>query len=524
MKNKKNSHKNHKFTYIKVTASTLFLCLLAVKGYTPFEREGENLFHIQVNGRNVGTLRDARRAEELLVRARRNVVSSREGMVFMDVEMDIQGEEALWSLPDQEESVLRGMEAALEAGIREMGRCSYTVKMDEYIINLADMEEVRGLLQTAVDKYDSEGKFSVKLVPDADRGIHALTAEVADFSKADEAVPVSRMEGGIQAFFSGEMGKEGQEKRNAFEDYELGIMAMGFAEEIEIAEAYLPESRLTPFSEAVDLVLMEQETPDIYEVVAGDVLSEIAIKVNIPMDRLVEMNDILENENSILHIGDKLTITVPEPELSVTRVEERYYEENYEADVVYVENDSWYTTKTEVRRQPSAGFRKVVAEVYFVNDKEVGREILKEEIVMEAVAKIVERGTRIPPTYIKPVSGGRLTSGFGKRNAPTAGASTNHKGVDWAVPNGTAVYASCGGTVSKAGWGSGYGYVVYIEHEDGRQTRYGHLSKVLVKPGQKVRQGERIALSGSTGNVTGPHLHFEILINGFQVNPLNYLN
>ena len=164
-----------------------------------------------------------------------------------------------------------------------------------------------------------------------------------------------------------------------------------------------------------------------------------------------------------------------------------------------------------------------MADVYYLNDKEVSREILKEEVVMEAVPKIVERGTKIPPTYIKPISGGRMSSGFGRRKAPTKGASTYHKGVDWAIPTGTSVYASCGGTVAKAGWGSGYGYVVYINHEDGRQTRYGHLSKVLVKAGQSVKQGERIALSGNTGVSTGPHLHFEILINGSQVNPLKYL-
>ncbi|MBQ2257103.1 MAG: M23 family metallopeptidase, partial [Lachnospiraceae bacterium] len=121
-------------------------------------------------------------------------------------------------------------------------------------------------------------------------------------------------------------------------------------------------------------------------------------------------------------------------------------------------------------------------------------------------------------------SGGRLSSGFGARSAPTKGASTNHKGVDWAVPIGTTVVASNAGTVSYAGWASGYGYAVYINHADGRQTRYGHLSKVLVKVGQSVSQGERIALSGNTGRSTGPHLHFEIRINGSAVNPLKYLN
>ena len=117
-----------------------------------------------------------------------------------------------------------------------------------------------------------------------------------------------------------------------------------------------------------------------------------------------------------------------------------------------------------------------------------------------------------------------MSSPFGRRSRPTAGASTYHKGVDWATPIGTPIYASSGGVVAKAGWGKGYGYVVYINHPDGRQTRYAHLSKVLVSVGQSVSQGDRIALSGNTGVSSGPHVHFEILINGVQKDPLQYIN
>ena len=242
------------------------------------------------------------------------------------------------------------------------------------------------------------------------------------------------------------------------------------------------------------------------------------------METIVGMNGhLLDNVNSTLNIGDELIITVPEPELSVLWTSREHYEETYEAEIIYIPNDEWYTTQMVTLQEPSAGYREVVADVTYENDDEIGREIVKENIIMEAVAKIVERGTIVPPTYVKPISGGRLSSGFGRRNAPTAGASTYHKGVDWATPVGTPVYASSGGTVVKAGWGSGYGYVVYINHPDGRQTRYAHLSKVLVSVGQTVSQGDKIALSGNTGVSSGPHVHFEILIGGRQVNPLDYL-
>ncbi len=277
-------------------------------------------------------------------------------------------------------------------------------------------------------------------------------------------------------------------------------------------------------SGAISLVTELQDVQKIYEVQAGDTLSEISLSNDIPLETIIALNDSLEDENSTIQIGEELIITSPEPELSVVWQEEVYVEEDYEAEIEYIDNDAWYTTDKVVRQQPSAGHHKIAAVKTYHNEKEIGAEILKEEVTIAAVPKIVERGTKIPPTYIKPLSGGRLSSQFGRRKAPVRGASTYHKGVDWATPIGTTVVASSGGTVAKAGWGSGYGYVVYINHADGRQTRYAHLSKVLVKAGQSVSQGQKIALSGNTGRSSGPHVHFEMLIGGSQVNPLKYLN
>ena len=352
-----------------------------------------------------------------------------------------------------------------------------------------------------------------------------LSTEVVTQEEAlDKVQETLSMEAGIHADLTEIFEEVEPAGEKDFEDYELGLISMEYGDKIEVVEAYLDESELMDVEDAIREVTQDEEKNDVYEVVSGDTLSEIAIKTNIPMDKIIEMNDSLENENSMIRVGDELIITVPEPKLAVIRQEEAYYEEDYEAEVIYIDNDDWYTTDKVTLQEPSAGHRKIIAITTFENDKEIAREIIKEEVTYEAVPKIVERGTKIPPTYIKPISGGRLSSGFGRRSRPTAGASTYHKGVDWATPTGTAVYASCGGTVAKAGWGSGYGYVVYINHPDGRQTRYGHLSKVLVSAGQTVTQGQKIALSGNTGVSTGPHLHFEILINGTQVNPLKYLN
>lgn len=522
-------YKRLKFTYIKITFLVLFFCMFFIRGFLVFEKTGDNYFHLQINGVDVGTVGDPGRAESIMLEARRSIASQETELVFMDALLTYTGEEVLWGRVDDEKTIRANMEEALRASIRETMHRSYTIKVNEYMVNLASTEEVKGLLQAAVNKYDTESKFGVELMQDCKREFNVLTANVVDLQEKIQEEQEQEndsvfIEGGIQARFTEMIRSAEPPVVKDFEDYELGLLSMNFAQDVEIVEAYLPASQLKPLDQAIEEVTKEQEKNTVYEVVSGDTLSEISIKVNIPMDRLIAMNEILENENSTIRVGDELIITIPEPELSVERQEENYYEEVYDASVIYVDNDSWYTSQTQLLQQPSAGFRKVVARVDYVNDKEVGREILKEEVVMEAVPKIVERGTKIPPTYIKPISGGRLTSNYGKRKSPMKGASSNHKGTDWAIPTGTAVMASCGGTVAKAGWGSGYGYVVYINHSDGRQTRYGHLSKVLVKAGQTVKQGEKIALSGNTGNSTGPHLHFEILINGAQVNALNYLN
>ena len=403
---------------------------------------------------------------------------------------------------------------------------SYTVKVNDYTVNLASKEEVLRLLRSSIGKYDSEGKYDVDLVLDATRELNVLTTEVKskeERKKEEEDVPVLASVGIFKTLDEMFEGVEPAGEKD-FSDYELGLVSLEFGDEVEVVESYLSEEELTPIDEAIEEVTKEQEKNQIYEVVSGDSLSKIAVENELTIEKLIEMNESIENENSTIRVGDEIIITVPEPELSVERQEEIYYEEDYEAEIIYVDNDDWYTTESKTLQEPSAGHRKVVAMVSYRNNAETDREIIKEEVTYEAVPKIVEKGTKIPPTYIKPISGGRLSSGFGRRSRPTRGASTYHKGIDWATPVGTAVMASSGGTVAKAGWGSGYGYVVYINHADGRQTRYGHLSKVLVSAGQTVSQGQKIALSGNTGISSGPHVHFEILIDGSQVNPLKYLN
>ena len=123
----------------------------------------------------------------------------------------------------------------------------------------------------------------------------------------------------------------------------------------------------------------------------------------------------------------------------------------------------------------------------------------------------------------KPVGTATYTSGYGVRSDPFRGSAAMHAGIDLAAPMGTPVYATADGTVDRAEWSGGYGNMVEVDHGKGLQTRFGHLSRILVHSGDHVKRGQVIALMGSTGRSTGSHLHYEVRIDGHAVNPVPFL-
>lgn len=122
-----------------------------------------------------------------------------------------------------------------------------------------------------------------------------------------------------------------------------------------------------------------------------------------------------------------------------------------------------------------------------------------------------------------PVAARALTSGFGIRGHPLLGGRRAHSGIDLAAPTGSPIVATSDGLVSWADWAGGYGIAVAVEHGGGYQTRYAHMSRVNVAPGQQVRKGDVIGYVGSTGMSTGPHLHYEVRVNGQAINPVPML-
>ncbi|WP_379922942.1 M23 family metallopeptidase [Erythrobacter sp. R86502] len=134
---------------------------------------------------------------------------------------------------------------------------------------------------------------------------------------------------------------------------------------------------------------------------------------------------------------------------------------------------------------------------------------------------IPQRTVSVPSRM--PLEGAALTSGFGMRTHPVLGGRRAHSGIDLAAPTGTPVYATADGVIGRADWFSSYGLFISINHGASMETRFAHLSRLAVAAGDYVKKGDLIGYVGSTGRSTGPHLHYEVRVDGLAVNPIPYM-
>lgn len=526
-------------TFIEAMVITCGVMLVGVPLLGSGFGSGNSYYEVTLAGKVVGSVRNPGVVEDAFLRARARISRETGGLVLADVEYTLDKVPKVFGTTMDPDTLSEAIYQELSQISAAAKKKAYQVKINEFTVTLGSYQDVMEVLYATKDRYDTENEFEISIVSDAERELNVYTVEVSK-PEAEEEAGESELPRGIFTVPGSSAGigefdvsqavedvitktvteEDVQNAADAEEETESvegdGLRGVDFSEKVEIAEAYVSPDEITPTAEAIELVTKDTAKNEIYEVQSGDTLSVIANSNGLRVAEVLALNEGLE-ENTTLHPGDEIIITVPEPELSVETVEESTYEEEYFAETQYIDNDEWYTTKTEVRQEAQAGYHRVTALIKKKNGTEEEREIIAETILQDPVPEIIERGTQTPPTYIKPLSGGRFTSGFKWR------WGRQHKGVDWACPIGTSLMASCGGTVVQAGWFSSYGNCVTIRHPDGKMTRYGHMSKVLVSVGQKVDQGQKIGLSGNTGRSTGPHVHFEIIVNGSQVDPFKYL-
>ena len=210
------------------------------------------------------------------------------------------------------------------------------------------------------------------------------------------------------------------------------------------------------------------------------------------------------------------------PRLDVSATRSVTYTEAIPYETITRENDTLDQTYRATVQEGSEGEAVVTAQIETLDGEEQRRTILARTVLSQATDEIVEVGTRNvgigTGDFMVPVSSYTFTSGFKMRWGRL------HGGVDLAVPEGTPVYAADNGKVIVAGnLGDGYGNYIILDHQNGYKTLYAHNSELLVSVGDVVAQGEQIALSGNTGNSTGPHVHFEIQVNDEKVDPQQFV-
>ena len=258
-----------------------------------------------------------------------------------------------------------------------------------------------------------------------------------------------------------------------------------------------------------------------YTVQAGDVFGRIATNHNLTSNELTQLNNEITSE-SVLRIGQELKVTALEPIVNVQVLSEKKVTEVIKYKNEVEETDAMFKGDTKVKQEGSDGKKNVTYVIHEQNGERVGKSVKEEEILVEVKNHIVLKGTKVIPSrgtgsFIWPAEGGYISSHMGHRWGGF------HKGIDIARPSGFAIKAADNGVVTFTGRDGSYGNKVIVNHQNGYQTVYAHLSSINVSKGQTVPQGFNLGVMGSTGRSTGIHLHFEIIKNGTAVNPTSYL-
>jgi murein DD-endopeptidase MepM/ murein hydrolase activator NlpD len=270
-------------------------------------------------------------------------------------------------------------------------------------------------------------------------------------------------------------------------------------------------------AEAVKVLTEGREEPVTYTVQEGDSLSSIATKFDMTAWEIKQNNPGVRE--LYLQIGDELKVTAPKAPVTVRTVEKVVEQIAIEPEVEIRQSDELKAGVTKVVRPGQAGRKEMDYRLTKENGEVVQEEWLGQKVLEPSVTEVVLRGTKVEGEgsgqFAWPVSGATMSSSFGAR------WGRMHEGVD--LVGNPDIHASDEGVVTFAGQQNGYGNVIMIDHRNGYQTVYGHLSSIGVHVGQVVQQGESIGVMGNTGRSTGTHLHFEIRKDNTPRNPMTYL-
>ena len=325
---------------------------------------------------------------------------------------------------------------------------------------------------------------------------------------------------------------------NRLEPYEVPDdpnVSVGFNKQVTLEDGLYFKDSLQDYADVEKELSDVKQAQKVYTVKTGDTLWDIAHKNDLTFRELCALNTNFKgeplNEKSSIREGDELIVTKEEAalEVRITRIETR--EEEVAFAIETTKSNEYTKGTTKVLQEGQNGLRRVTFQnVYDTNNVLVEQTILSTEVIKEPVNKKVVQGTKKVKSSTKFITGsGQFIWPVPNYRYCSRWYGSGHKGVDICAAAGTPIYASAGGTVTKAGYnkagaGTGYGYSVIISHGSGYTTVYAHCLSLAVHSGQSVKQGQLIGYVGSTGRSSGNHCHFEIRRNGSYIAPQNVFN
>ena len=414
-----------------------------------------------------------------------------------------------------EKELLEVLENTMYASITDVKVKGFVMKIgDDFTVALESEEALKAVLEGAQKVYlEEESTVSVELKRDP----HNTLVMKPEIKVLQKELSVDRN------FLTSATLSDTAENEESGKVFQSVVKEISLEQQVVVIEAFVNADEIVDVETATTMITKENEKVKTYTVQTGDSPSVIAMTNGMTTRELYDLNVGLEARASKIQIGEELIVMVPEPELFVSSVEEVVYTEIIDKHKIYVDNPNAYIGTDEVLEPGVEGVLEVHALIKKINGKEFDRVILEETVISEPTTEKILRGSKALPitnatgTFQVPMIKYKLTSKFGPR------WGRMHTGIDLAGPRGTEIKAADGGRVIAAGWDGGYGYRVVIDHGNGMTSLYAHCSSIYVKVGQDVGKYERIAAVGNTGNSTGPHLHFEIHVNGVRKDPMKYL-
>jgi murein DD-endopeptidase MepM/ murein hydrolase activator NlpD len=445
---------------------------MVVAGHHYVQANMVEVYHVLVDGKDIG-IADNKDIVQQFAKQKNEELQKQYPNIQMVVETDkvtVENEKAFRKTPDNA--------AVLAALDREMEPQAYGVELriDGKAVGLVkDQETANSILSKIKEPYIPKGK---------DAGQVATLSE--DAAQKPESSELQKID---------------------------------FVQNVQLEEVKIAPNDVMKPEDVLKKLQTGDMQPTTYVVQKGDCVSCIAQKFGISKQFIYQKNPWINDD--MIKAGDKLDLTVLKPPLSVKTEELVVENQEVQYDTEYVQDDTLRAGVVQPISPGKNGLKKVTFHVTKIDGQLVSEEMQSEEMIEPPVTAKAKKGTKVvlgegSGKFAWPVPNPTITSPFGMRWGKL------HKGID--IVGTKSILAADNGRVTETGYKDDYGNYIIINHQNGYETLYGHLSSIAVSAGKIVEKGEMIGTMGATGDATGVHLHFEIHKNGSLENPLKYLN